>query len=387
MDIIHVPMSAILTAQGDSGQDEACLGAGEPQQSLADWQAIELVWQLAQERKHGASSFFAPYLASLPTELPSYLLNVSEAAACVTDTVHLARLSEIYTTRLRYASRVAACLQEVSIDDIRFSVLLALTRCFSEFDGVTVTAAMVPFVDLLNAAPYPNVAASMREESPFGEGLTITTRMAIAAGEELTLEYLSQQPTNFKYLTHWGFVLEDNPFDELDLVILAATRRGVLQRQWYPSAHQAWRHPPGLKFLRLGNVERLVESSGTLPEALAAVRARLQEESGEMDPVMLERASLNHVLSTCRTAATRLAARAGDELYCVHYRKGTSSMAAACAYFAQVALYRLGGEAGPDSDADEAEAFVALSHTMLGAWALDARDRLPTSAWARSASR
>ena len=161
---------------------------------------------------------WAPYLGDLPSHVEGHPTGWS---ATVRQGIRGTNLSEFLPDLEARTRQEVAVLRrtDIGLSTLSYATWLAArtvvtSRRFSHESG----SALVPFGDLLNHAPDPEVDWAW-EDGAF----VLTTRRAVPAGAELHDSYGSK--SNTRLLLSYGFTLPDNPDEE---VLLPRPNDGVL---------------------------------------------------------------------------------------------------------------------------------------------------------------
>lgn len=224
---------------------------------LAAWLAIE---------RRADASPWAPYLGALPASFPPW---PTAGLAGLEGT----RARELLEARARRLDDDRALLVDLFGDaetppgaDLAWGLRVARSRCFA-IEGAH---ALVPVADMFDHAPAPDAAWTYRaEESRF----VVEARRPLAAGDEIFLRYGIHD--NAHWLAGYGFVVENNPDDEVTLRLIPEG----------PPLHVGTHFDA--RFLRAMDAASDAAEDGSLAAALGVLRAAARRArdgiSGEDD--------------------------------------------------------------------------------------------------------
>ena len=215
--IVRIPKKLLLSTadckQSDVGRlvDQASKPFTNAQSYIAAF--------ILQERQRGASSFFHPFLASLPTSFASFPLLYSDAqlsllrGSQVLDSVEAQR-SDIHSD---YLTLMAASPPfSLTLDNFYAARLAVGSRVFgarlSGDESAESDAVLVPYMDLLNHSEQHHIHWSYE---PAVQQFTCRSLVPIEPAAEVTTTYGSR--CNSTLLAHYGFALDSNDNNECQL--------------------------------------------------------------------------------------------------------------------------------------------------------------------------
>ena len=215
--LVRIPRRLLLSTadckQSDVGRlvDQTGKAFVNPQSYIAAF--------LLQERAKAASSFFHPFLDSLPASFASFPLLYSDEqlsllrGSMVLDMVDAQR-SDVHADYL--ALMCASPAFSFSLDDFYNARLAVGSRVFgarlSDEPSADSDAVLVPYVDLINHSEQHHVYWSY--ESTLGQ-FTCRSLVPIEPAAEVTTTYGAR--CNCVLLCHYGFALEQNEHNECQL--------------------------------------------------------------------------------------------------------------------------------------------------------------------------
>ena len=261
--MVHVPLTLMLTgARAPAGAlDHPAITAAIAEPDLAG--ILPLALALLRERAAGNSSKWAPYIATMSTETPSYAALADEIKGSDLE-VHLARRN---TLDALAASAVEQALGAEMRDGlawalatVRSRAILLTTQSASETSGGKqnrahtqrdtrwcpdgdLCPALVPLMDLLNHQ-FEDEARTTGTEA-WRESYVWRASRHFAAGDEVLWSY-GPKPSSALLLSY-GFVVDDNPNEAVSVFMnvkkdepTADARREVLRAAaaQLGSAHQ-----------------------------------------------------------------------------------------------------------------------------------------------------
>jgi len=218
--IVRIPSSLIMTRE----TAQQVLGPSVVSDSLGEYLCLALL--LVYERAKGASSFWAPYINILPTKE-----EVGQSWAWEAEDMALLEGSKITDSSASLRAKIgrehATLLTEVvrpngldesvfSLDAFEWAMSMLLSRAIDLREVETL--ALVPYADLLNHSPYASsyffynkIAFSKDRE------VCLYADRAYAKNDQVLISY--GQKSNAELLLLYGFVVDRNLFDEVELTI------------------------------------------------------------------------------------------------------------------------------------------------------------------------
>jgi len=218
--IIKIPTRCIMT----KAKGAKILGKRIISDSLGEYLSLSML--LIHERSLGPASFWAPYIAILPTaeevgqtwvwdEADLQLLNGSNVVAT---TVSLR--NKLYSD---YELLVATVLEPNRLDKSVFSweaFKWAMSMLFSRAINLRETdeLSLVPYADLLNHSPYINCFFKY-EPIPFSDErlVILNSDRPYSANDQVLISY--GQKSNAELVLLYGFVVDRNVFDEVEIEV------------------------------------------------------------------------------------------------------------------------------------------------------------------------
>jgi SET domain/Rubisco LSMT substrate-binding len=171
-------------------------------------------WLVTELRR--PDSTWHPYLAMMPADFDELPLFASAADRALLAGSLTGRLVDELERSLE-ADFVALTsqvrlLRTLDRGQWRWARACVSSRAFGLTIDDIATTALVPFGDLLNHDMAPNTSWTF---DPDHDAFTITATRAIAAGSEIRDSYGSK--SNPRLLLQYGFVIDDNPEDTVEL--------------------------------------------------------------------------------------------------------------------------------------------------------------------------
>eukprot|EP00937_MAST-01D_sp_MAST-1D-sp2_P007507 g7507.t1 len=183
---------------------------------------------LLREKRHGEASPWKHYIRLLPLSLPTMLYFRKKALAELEGTythalaVHAQSSFDEYYARAQRAL-AGSPLADVTRKELRWAYSQVLARGFAM--PKTMMHFLSPGAALINHSeeaktrwyfPGQRIAAGPRAGAVAFNGHTVTTKSAHPAGVEVFNSYREGLP-NHSLLSHFGFAVENNPFDSIVL--------------------------------------------------------------------------------------------------------------------------------------------------------------------------
>lgn len=171
-------------------------------------------------------STLKPYLNLLPRSfkhMPE--LWSPDKLGLLKDTMAAAEVEGRRQEILAQFNRLAGCTS-YSFEQFTWARLVVMTRIFALPEG---QEAIVPIVDMINHSTRPNCDAFYDSKR---EAFVVKACQRINKAEEITISY-GQKP-NSRLLASYGFALEDNPADEVPILV-----KGKFIRLGY-AGHRGW---------------------------------------------------------------------------------------------------------------------------------------------------
>jgi len=219
--ILTIPSKIIMTKE--RAQRE--LGAGVVPESLNEYLALALL--LIHERSLGDASFWAPYIDLLPSteEVGQTWTWGQEDLALLTGSGVLDSTASLRAKLEReYATLVAENLTPYGLDvegvytwtafEWAMSMLFSRAIDLREVQQL----ALVPYADLLNHSPYSS-SYFVYNQIPLSNEreVTLYADRTYARNDQVLISY--GQKSNAELLLLYGFVVDRNLFDEVDITI------------------------------------------------------------------------------------------------------------------------------------------------------------------------
>lgn len=218
--ILTVPPQCLMTKQRAMQE----MGTKIVPESMGEYVALALF--LIHERSLGASSFFAPYIDILPTveEVGQTWTWNEEDLALLTGSGVLASTASL---RAKLKADHALVLEETirpnglneetySWDAWEWAFSMLFSRAINLRE--TEELALVPYADLLNHSPYCS-SYFFYNKIPFSKDreVTLYADRAYAKNDQVLISY--GQKANSELILLYGFVVDRNLFDEVDITI------------------------------------------------------------------------------------------------------------------------------------------------------------------------
>lgn len=210
--LVHVPRSLLVTrevARTSSVVRQVRDGGVE----LSGTHAMLAAWLLVEDRT--AYSPFRPYLDVLPRDLSSFAVYAPpEERALLRGSLAGAMLRELDAAidADLPALRRVRLLHDLDRDALVWARSCVASRVFSvQIDGID-TFALAPFADLFDHHAREDARWGY---DPSNECFTVTAMRDLAPGDQVHDSY-GQKP-NARFLVQYGFCLDDNPFDQVEL--------------------------------------------------------------------------------------------------------------------------------------------------------------------------
>ena len=219
-EIVKVPSKLLLTRK--TAQRE--LGSSIVPDSLNEYLALALL--LIRERSLGQQSFWASYIGILPTAEDvgqTWLWNEDDLALLEGSGILASTASLRAKIEREYAALLADILQPNGLDESVFSLEAfqwAMSMLLSRAIDLRETGelALVPYADLLNHSPYCS-AYFFYNEVPFSKEreVVLYADRSYAKHDQVLISY--GQKSNAELLLLYGFVVDRNLFDEVEVTI------------------------------------------------------------------------------------------------------------------------------------------------------------------------
>jgi len=219
-EIVKVPSKLLLTRK--TAQRE--LGSSIVPDSLNEYLALALL--LIHERSLGQQSFWASYIRILPTAEEvgqTWLWNEDDLALLEGSGILASTASLRAKIEREYAALLADILQPNGLDESVFSLEAfqwAMSMLLSRAIDLRETGelALVPYADLLNHSPYCS-AYFFYNEVPFSKEreVVLYADRSYAKNDQVLISY--GQKSNAELLLLYGFVVDRNLFDEVEVTI------------------------------------------------------------------------------------------------------------------------------------------------------------------------
>lgn len=229
--LLRIPSRYVLTLEeARSSAIGQLLEAHAP----ADEERVYLAAFLLQEMERGADSFWKPFLDSLPRSFPNLPFFFDERELSLMK----GSLAPRWVKSLREgleAQHAHLCehvpgFKRFPFETFVWAHFVVVTRTFSVQRGGEEVACLVPLADMINDGRPWNVHWDMTEG---GTHFQLKSKGVLARGQELRISYGDK--SNLQLLLQYGFVHEENPYDEVMLFLglpledpLAAQKQRVL---------------------------------------------------------------------------------------------------------------------------------------------------------------
>ena len=244
--IVKVPSKLIMTRETAT----AVLGAQVVPETLNEYLALALL--LMNERAKGPDSFWAAYLDLLPTTE-----EVGQTWTWSEDELALLTGSSVLDATASLRQKIRDEFEMITTDIVAPNGLDPSTFTFEAFEWAMSMLfsraidlrevgqlALVPYADLLNHSPYASsyffynsVPLSSERE------VTLYADRSYAKNDQVLISY--GQKSNAELLLLYGFVIDRNLFDEVDLTVALdpsdpryAEKRAFLEKQRLQPAMQ-----------------------------------------------------------------------------------------------------------------------------------------------------
>ena len=218
--IVQVPQKLLMTRRAAV----EVLGKRIIPDGVGEYLAIALL--LIHEREKGTSSFWAPYIGILPTADDvgqTWLWSEEDLALLGGSGVVAATNSLRAKLRREYDSLVSDVIRPngLSIEVFSWAAFeWAMSMLFSRAIDLKEVGelALVPYADLLNHSPY-TASYFYFNSIPFSKEreVTLYADRAYAKNDQLLISY--GQKSNSELLLLYGFVIDRNLFDEVELTV------------------------------------------------------------------------------------------------------------------------------------------------------------------------
>jgi histone-lysine N-methyltransferase SETD3 len=229
--LLRIPSRYVLTLEeARSSAIGRLLDAHAP----ADEERVYLAAFLLQEKERGAASFWKPFLDSLPSSFPNLPFFFDEGELSLLKGSLAPRwvksLREGLEAQHAHLCKHVPGFERFAFDAFVWAHFAVVTRTFSvQRSGVEV-ACLVPLADMINDGRPWDVHWDMTEG---GTHFQLKSKGFVAEGQELRTSYGDK--SNLQLLLQYGFVHEENPYDEVMLFLglpledpLAAQKQRVL---------------------------------------------------------------------------------------------------------------------------------------------------------------
>lgn len=210
---MRIPSRYVLTLEeARSSSIGRLLDAHAP----ADEERVYLVAFLLQEKERGERSFWKPFLDSLPRSFPCLPFFYDERELSLLKGSLAPRLVRSLREGLE-AQHAHLCkhvpgFERFTFDAFVWAHFAVVTRTFSVLRSGTEVACLVPLADMINDGMPWDVPWDMPEE---GTHFELKAKGAVARGQELRTSY--GRKSNLQLLLQYGFVHEENPYDDVML--------------------------------------------------------------------------------------------------------------------------------------------------------------------------
>ena len=218
--IVQVPSKLLMTRRAAVRE----LGERIIPDSLGEYLAIALL--LINERAKGADSFWAPYIGILPTtdEVGQTWTWSEEDLALLKGSGVVAATQSLRAKLDReYDTLIADIITPNGLDPAIFSKEAfdwAMSMLFSRAIDLREVGelALVPYADLLNHSPYTSSYFYYNKIPLSNEReVTLYADRSYAKNDQLLISY--GQKSNSELLLLYGFVIDRNLFDEVELTV------------------------------------------------------------------------------------------------------------------------------------------------------------------------
>jgi histone-lysine N-methyltransferase SETD3 len=182
--------------------------------SPAEEERVYLVAFLLQEKEQGERSFWKPFLDSLPKSFPRLPFFYDERELSLLKGSVAPRLVRALREGLE-AEHAHLCkyvpgFERFTFDAFVWAHFAVVTRTFSVLRSGTEVACLVPLADMINDGKPWDVQWDMPEGATHFE---LKSKGVVARGQELRTSY--GRKSNLQLLLQYGFVHEENPYDEV----------------------------------------------------------------------------------------------------------------------------------------------------------------------------
>lgn len=229
--LLRIPSRYVLTLEeARSSAIGRLLEAHAPTEE----ERVYLAAFLLQEKERGAASFWKPFWDSLPASFPNLPFFFDERELSLLQGSLGPRwvksLREGLQAQYAHLCQHVPGFERFTFDAFVWAHFAVVTRTFSVQRGGEEVACLVPLADMINDGKPWDVHWEMTER---GTHFQLKSKGAVARGQELRTSYGDK--SNLQLLLQYGFVHEENPYDEVMLFLglpledpLAAQKQRVL---------------------------------------------------------------------------------------------------------------------------------------------------------------
>jgi protein-histidine N-methyltransferase len=172
---------------------------------------------ILQEKERGAGSFWKPFVDILPKSFPThpFFFHKDEFTLLHGSFMH----GMVEYQRAKLANRHADLCQRVpgfqrfTLEQLIWAHFAVVSRTFSVLQGEAIITCMVPLADMINDGRPGSTRWALSADEQFFE---VRAAEPIAQGQEVFTTYGSRH--NLHLLLQYGFVHEDNEYDEVMLI-------------------------------------------------------------------------------------------------------------------------------------------------------------------------
>jgi histone-lysine N-methyltransferase SETD3 len=213
--IMRIPSRYVLTVEeARSSSIGRLLDAHAP----TDEEKVYLAAFLLQEKEREERSFWKPFLDSLPRSFPCLPFFYDERELSLLKGSFAPRLIRILREWIEvqhaHLCKHVPGFERFTFDAFMWAHFAVVTRTFSVPRNGTEVACLVPLADMINDGRPWDVQWAMPGE---GTHFELKSKAAVASGQELRTSY--GHKSNLHLLVQYGFVHEENPYDDFMLFL------------------------------------------------------------------------------------------------------------------------------------------------------------------------
>jgi protein-histidine N-methyltransferase len=249
--VLSVPLSMCMCR--DSALHDKSKRVRKAYKSLRDDEDLVALFILREISK-GSKSKFEPYLNVLPKQVPLTSFFTENELKALQDKRRISdakrRTRQLKNRYKKLSRQIKDLFKDIpekkrrdKYNDYAWAVAVVGSRALS----MSGTKYLVPFADMFNYAPHHeereanNGAEFLRYHKVQGGNFNVFADRACKAGAQLVEDYGDN--TNSLYINHHGFVVEENPFDCVELEMPKINRKEKLRYKLATRMHLNSRPP------------------------------------------------------------------------------------------------------------------------------------------------